>query len=232
MLPTTRSSAWLRRTGLLSASLALLVVTTLTGAGKTPLRNLKFDPTAESVDLFEALDEGQLDVRIAAKDVNGGNVFIENKTDKPLTVKLPKSFVGVHVLKQFGGMGGMGGGMGGMGGMGGGMGGMGGGMGGMGGGQMMGGGMGGMGGGMGGMGGGMGGMGGGMGGMGGGNFFSIPPERIAQVPYHSICLNHGKPDPAPRMIYRMVRPNQMIEDQTLVEMLELYGTGRVNQVVA
>jgi hypothetical protein len=50
-------------------------------------------------------------------------VFLENKSDQPITVKLPQSVATVHVLKQMGGMGGMGGGGMGGGGMGGGMGG-------------------------------------------------------------------------------------------------------------
>jgi hypothetical protein len=135
---------------------------------KRPVKVLKHDPAAAEVELFDGIETGKLEVRVVPKNSFGGNVLIENKTDKPLTVKLPKAVIAVPKhLAQFGGggmggMGGMGGGgMGGMGGMGGG------GMGGMGGGgqQMMGGGMGG---GMGGMGGGMGGMGGmGMGGMGG-----------------------------------------------------------------
>ena len=87
-----------------------------------------------------------------------GNVLIENKTDQPLTVKLPDAVVGVHVLKQGGlgmGMSAPGGGGGGQQGGGGG-----------GGGQSSGGGMSG--------GGGGGGMQGGGGGMG---MFSIPPRN-------------------------------------------------------
>ena len=36
------------------------------------------------------------------KNSKQGNVLIENKTDQPLTVKLPDAVVGVHVLKQGG----------------------------------------------------------------------------------------------------------------------------------
>ena len=46
----------------------------------------KFDPFAEQVDLFEAVDAGQVTVRLIPKNAMGGNVLIENKTDKPLTV--------------------------------------------------------------------------------------------------------------------------------------------------
>ena len=84
-----------------------------------------------SAGLFEAMDAGQVDVKIIPQDATKANVLIKNLTDKPIDLRLPTAFASVPVLAQ--GM--MGGGMGGMGG--GGMGGMGGGgMGGMGGGQL------------------------------------------------------------------------------------------------
>ena len=96
---------------------------------------------------------------------------------------------------------------------------------------MGGGGMGGMGGGMGGMGGmgggGMGGMGGG--GMGGGGFFSIPPERTLKVPFTSACLNHGKAEPNPTAQYRMVKTSEYTQDAVLAELIEMVGTGRIDQ---
>ena len=92
----------------------------------------------ETVDMFAAIDAGQIGVRLIPKDSTQSQVLIENKTQKPLTVKLPEAFAGVPVLAQAigndrnnnnnsGNMNqGMGGGMGGMGmggmGMGGGMG--------------------------------------------------------------------------------------------------------------
>ena len=106
-------------------------------SAKKPIRNPKFDPTAEKVDLFDAVDGDQLAVKLIPNDAMSGTVLIENKTDKPLTVKVPEALVGVSVHSQFGGGGMGGGGMGGGGMGGGGMGGGGGG------GQAMGGGMGG-----------------------------------------------------------------------------------------
>lgn len=192
---------------------------------KRPITHPKFDPDAEKVELFAGIDEGQFAARIVAKDANQGRLLIENKTDQPLTVEVPESLVAVHILKQFGGMG-MGGGMGGMGGGMGGMGGGMGGMGGMGGGQSMGGGMGGMGGGMGGMGGGMGGMGGGMGG--GGGFFSIPPEQIISLPFHSVCLEHGRPEPNSGMVYVPVPTDRYTDDPNLQALIRIVARGRLN----
>ena len=102
---------------------------------------------------------------------------------------------------------------------------MGGGMGG--GGQAGGGGLGGMGGG--GMGGG--GMGGGgMGGMGGGGgFFSIPPEKVAQVPLNTVCLEHGKADPNPRMHYKLVKAEEYTVDPELRELLLLVASGKFDK---
>lgn len=196
-----------------------------------PITNPKFDPSAEKVELFSAMESGQIETKVIATGPEHGNLLIKNTTDQPLTVQMPQAFVTVHVLKQFGmgggGMGGMGGG--GMGGMGGGMGGMGGGMGG-GGMQNQGGGMGG---GMGGMGGGMGGMGGGgMGGMGGGGFMSIPPERVVRVPYVASCLNHGKADPVPQATYQIVSVDSYTQDPVLKELITMVGTGRLNPQAA
>lgn len=190
---------------------------------KPALTHPKFDPTAERVGLFEGLEDGRLESKVIANDATGGFVLVSNTSDQPVTVELPASFVIVQVLKQFGG----GGGGGGLGGGGGGLGG-GGGQGGQqgGGNQSAGGGMGGggqQGGGLGG-----GGMGGGGQG-GGGGFFSIPPERSVKVPYVSACLNHGKPDPNPRVEYKLVRVEDYTDDVVLQELIRMVGTGRLNQ---
>lgn len=198
-------------------------------ARKPVVTKTTFDPAAEEVELFAAIEAGQVSARLIPQNARKGNVLFENKTDKPLTIKLPEAVIGVPVTNaQFGG--GMGGGMGGMGG---GMGGMGGGMGGMGGGgqQAMGGGMGG--GGMGGMGGGMGGMGGGMGGMGGGGgFFSIPPEKVVSIPLQSVCLEHGKPEPTVRSEYILVPVEKFNDDPALFEILSLVSSGKVDSQIA
>lgn len=198
-------------------------------ARKPVVTRTTFDPAAEEVELFAAIEAGQVSARLIPQNARKGNVLFENKTDKPLTIKLPEAVIGVPVTNaQFGG--GMGGGMGGMGG--GGMGGMGGG--GMGGGgqQAMGGGMGG--GGMGGMGGGMGGMGGGgMGGMGGGGgFFSIPPEKVVSIPLQSVCLEHGKAEPTVRSEYILVPVEKFNDDPALFEILSLVGSGTVDSQIA
>src|SRR5688500_10253445 len=60
-------------------------------------------PTANIVELFAGIEAGQIEVHVFPKDAAGGNITVKNKTDKPLTIKLPPAFAGVPVLAQLGG---------------------------------------------------------------------------------------------------------------------------------
>jgi len=123
----------------------------------------------QAVEMFQAMRAGQIEVKFIPKDAREASVLIKNKTDKPLTVRLPDAFAATPVLAQLdGGVGtrssttgtttqALGGGWGG------------------------------------GMMGGMPGMGMGM----GGGMWNIPPEKIAQLKVPVVCLEHGKPDPRP-----------------------------------
>jgi len=220
-----RTSSLVRSAGVLAVCLAVVglsSVTTAKAARRTKRKPVitrpRFDPTAERVKLFDGMKKGVLKVKVILKNDKRGNVLIENTTDKPLTVELPKAVVAVHVLKQFMG-GGQGGGAGGLGGgqsgqSGGGQN------------QSSGGGFGGQG------GGGQGGGGYGGGSGGGGGFFSIPPEKIVRIPYRSVCLEHGKPEPRPRCTYRLIPVEQYTKNPALRELLELVGTGRINPQAA
>ncbi|MSR58348.1 MAG: hypothetical protein EXS05_11840 [Planctomycetaceae bacterium] len=204
------------RSGALTVCAAVAMTLTLTAAAKRPLKKLTYDPTAASVELFDGIEQGTLESTVIMKGPFGGTVFLENKSDQPLTVKLPKAVAAVQVFKQGfgqgpGGGGGIGGGQQGGGGQGGG------------GGQSGGGGMGG--GGMGG--GGMGG--GGMQGGGGGGFFSIPPEKTVQLPLTTVCLNHGKPDPRPHLTYKLVPIEVYTNDPVLQELVTMVGTGKLDR---
>lgn len=186
----------------------------------TPITRPRFIPTAERVELFKGMEEGQIETKVIAKGPFGGNLLITNKTDQPLTVDMPPAFTTVHVLKQFGaGGGGLGGGGGGFGG-----GGLGGGQGG-GGQQNQGGGLGGGQGGGGLGGGGLGG--GGAQAGGGGGFFSIPPEKTVKLPYVSVCLEHGKKDPTPQASYKIVPLEKYTEDPVLQQLIAMVGSGRL-----
>jgi hypothetical protein len=201
------------------ASLSLAAPALTTNAAEA----VAVKPIDAAVEWFAAEEAGQIEVKFIPKDATEATILLKNLTKKPLTIKLPEAFAAVPILAQgmMGGMGGMGGG--GMGGMGGGMGG--GGMGG-GGGQGMGGGMGGMGGG--GMGGGgMGGMGGGMGGM-----MRVAPEKQHKLKVTTVCLEHGKPDPNPKMAYKMIPAEKFTQDARVVGICKMLGYGMVAQNTA
>ena len=190
-------------------ALALLAGGSAEAAKKGQITKPKFDPNAPVVELFQGMDEEKLSTTLIQKDSKTGNLLIENLTKETITVQMPESFVGVHVLnQQFGG--GAGGGLGG-------------GQQGGGGGQATGGGGGQQGGGLGG---------GGAAGGGGGGFFSIPPEMVVRIPVTSVCLEHGKPEPSSRMEYKIHPVDSFSKDPILKELLNLVASGRINSNVS
>ncbi len=111
-----------------SLSLLLMAAVTTSERGTAAERRtpgtFPLDPDAPKVDLFVGLERGDLEHRLVMKDETQGTLYLTNKSQKPLTVQLPSSAVGVQVTKQgrtsFGGGGGGGGFGGGGGGFGGG----------------------------------------------------------------------------------------------------------------
>lgn len=179
------------------------------GKNRGVIKKLTLDPNAPKVELFEGIENEQLSVKMIAKSAEGGHLLVENKTDQPLTVEMPETLVGVHVLGQAGGLGGgLGGSSADSSGGGGGAA------------QSVGGGAGGLGGGIGG------------GGIGGGGFFSIPPESVVKVPYDSVCLEYGKPEPRPRMTYQVTKTEEFTSDPVLQELLKLVATKKIPAKVA
>ena len=172
------------------------------------------------VEWFAAEEAGQIEVKFIPKNATEAMVMVKNLTAKPMTIKLPEAFAAVPINAQ--GM--MGGGMGGGGMGGGGMGG-----GGMGGGGMGGGGGQGMGGGMGG--GGMGGGGMGGGGMGGG-MMRVAPDKQMKMKVVTVCLEHGKPDPNPKMAYKMIPVDQFTADARVIGICKMLGYNLVTQNTA
>jgi len=53
-----------------------------------------------AVDLFEAMESGQVEARIIPRDSRQCQLLVRNKTDRPLTVALPAAFGAVPVLAQ------------------------------------------------------------------------------------------------------------------------------------
>lgn len=199
---------------LLSLSLVATAAPKKRIIGKKP----QIDPQAETIELFEGIDKGLLEVHLVPHNADGGNVFVTNKSDRPLTVKLPKVVAAVQVLKQARGRGaqvnagagpnpfngqnaGNNAGA-----------------------QAT---------------------GGGFGVAAGpglqnnlGNFnpgagiFSVAPEQVAQLPLKTVCLEHGKPDPRSSMTYRLVPIDQHSSDPVLSAMLEQFVAGKMEQKVA
>ena len=78
---------------------------------------------------------------------------------------------------------------------------------------------------------GMGGMGGGMGG-GGGGLFNVAPGKVGKIKVQTLCLEHGKPDPNPRMKYKIVKIDSVVEKQEVIELCKLLGQGKLPQNTA
>lgn len=173
----------------------------------------------ESVGMFDAMENGDINVLIKTKSSAASNLMVTNNTKRPLAIQIPPAFAGVPVMRQGIGGGG-GGGLGGGGGRGGG--------GAQGGGQGIGGG-----GGRGGGGGGFGGGGGGRGGGGGGGgVFNIPAGEVGKISISTVCLEHGKPNPRPRMDYKVVPIENVTSDPVVQQMIHMLANDEISQNVA
>lgn len=203
----SRTLACLTMVGLLAASAAAADRNERTA---TPVEGY------EQVELFSAIEKGDIEVTFVARDSKQATVVVKNKTDKPISVRMPEAFAGVPALAQFGqgiGGGGFGGGLGG---------------------NQFGGGQQGLGGGFGGgLGGG--GFGGGLGGQGvggGGGFFNVEPEKAAKVKVACVCLEHGKKEPNASVKYKLVPLTTMTSDPEVAELCKMIGRGEVDQTSA
>jgi hypothetical protein len=82
------------------AVLLLLSMPTLAANGGD--NNGQDNPDARSVEMFAAIEQGDIAVKLIPKDSTQCKLLIENKTDKPLSIKLPEAFAGVPALGQAG----------------------------------------------------------------------------------------------------------------------------------
>ncbi len=235
-----------------------LIVTAILSAAvcsaPSEIRAKESEEGAAKVELFDAIDQGLVEVKLKQNGALEGNLTVKNLSGQPLEIDVPSAFAAVPVA-QFGvggmmppggmGPGGMAPGMGG--GMGGGMGpGMGGpanrglGLGGPGNqpgrmGLNAGGPRGRNGGGtsgggnqsVGGSRGGMGGRGGGRGGRGGGWF--VAPEKTVREKIRTVCLEHGKKDPYGGQEYALVPIETISENKTTRALIEMLGDSGVDQ---
>lgn len=58
----------------------------------------EFNPDHDSVDLFDGMEDGRLEVRLICKDSTESSVLIVNKSPAALNVRLPNAFGGVPTL--------------------------------------------------------------------------------------------------------------------------------------
>ncbi|MEZ6047500.1 MAG: hypothetical protein R3C11_18360 [Planctomycetaceae bacterium] len=201
---------------LLSTAFLIAGTQLATAAGKSKLdvvNSTEFDPNAEEVELFSAMEDGKVASKLVLKDSKGGSLLVTNNTQQPLTVAMPKAMVGVQVLKQrsLGSNNGGGGSFGSFGSGGGG------------GAQTTGGGI-----------GNTGGInsGGGNNNFNSGNLFSIPPSKTLSLSFNSVCLEHGKTEPAPRMEYTVAPVKTFSEDPVLERLLVNVSEQRIDKQVA
>ncbi len=45
-----------------------------------------------------------------------------------------------------------------------------------------------------------------------GGFFNVKPGKVGKLRVPTVCLEHGKPDPNPRMAYKLV-PIEIADDE-------------------
>jgi hypothetical protein len=207
---SSRSAWWITS---LCLSLAALAI----AANSRPIKKPIYDPKADVVALFDGMESGSLDVSVIANNDLSVNLFFTNKTDRPLTVKLPEAVAAVQVLKQVQGPGGQFGTGNGTGqgqgnsrpsqGVGFGFG------------QGPGG-------------------GGNRGQQGGGNpfqgqaFFSIPAEKVVMLSEKGLCLNHGRPNPKPKLTYKLVPLDTVNDSPVLADVIRSHAAGSVATPVA
>lgn len=66
-------------------------------------------PAAEKVAMFQAIDDGQIEVSLTVKDDQNARLVARNLTDKPLSIEIPEAYAAVPILAQNQGGGGDGG---------------------------------------------------------------------------------------------------------------------------
>ena len=189
------------RLSMLACAVAALALGVAAGPSRT---------TAPEVhDMLAAEQAGLVTVRYIPNDSRSAQIVVTNRSDRPLTLRMPEAFAGVPVLAQFGagGAGGpFGAGMNGPGGFaaanvpqaaaGAGV------------------------------------ANGGPGLGAAGGFQSLPPERTRSVRVPTVCLEYGKPEPTPRVAYQLVPLASRASDPRLTAVLQGLASGELSQKVA
>ena len=78
----------------------------------------------------------------------------------------------------------------------------------------------------------MGGMGMGMGGGGMGGFQNIEPGKVRKFKVTTVCLEHGKKEPNPRVKYDIIPIESFTKKPEVIELCRMLGSGQLNQSAA
>lgn len=220
---THASSVASRHSRWLFAGLCLSLTVLALAANSRAIKKPTYDPQADVVELFDGIERQVLDVTVIADNDLSVNIFFTNKTDRPVTVKLPGAVAAAQVLKQVPGPRGQPGAANGSGraqnggqqsqpvGFG--------------------------------LGqpgpgnnrqgpGGNNNLQGGNGQIPGVGMFSIPAEKVVQLSAKGLCLAHGKPNPNPRLTYELVRLETVNSSPVLAEVIQSYTRHEVTSAVA
>jgi len=155
-----------------------------------------------SVEFFEAVKNGDIEAKFIPRNSSEGQLLVTNKSDQPLTVKLPEAFAAVPVLAQAANNNApangthksynnnnnnqtqaLGGGLGTGGGIGGGI----------------------------------------------GGAFDVAPEKVTKFKVETVCLEHGKKEPSPRITYEIHPIERYTSDANVQELCKLLGSGQIGQ---
>ncbi len=63
-------------------------------------------------------------------------------------------------------------------------------------------------------------------------FMRIAPEKTRKLTATTVCLEHGKPDPHPRIAYRMIPIGEYTDNPSVIELCRRLGRGDVAQKTA
>ena len=90
-----RCARWAMLVGISVVSLPLMAA----DGQKSQAR--KKGATGEIVDMFAAIENGQIKVQIFPRDATQARLVVTNETDQPISVALPPAFAATPVLAQF-----------------------------------------------------------------------------------------------------------------------------------
>ena len=62
--------------------------------------------------------------------------------------------------------------------------------------------------------------------------FSVAPGKVGKIKVTTVCLEHGKEDPNPRIPYEIKKIEEFNKNPEVAELCKLLGTGKISQSAA